>query len=117
VDLIQLITTVIFGSGGVIGGLSLLKARKAQKAGAPGDETLAQQTVPNWDALTAYYRQEIEDLRGDLKRELHSVRGQVEHLEKLRELDGVYIDALESHIWQGLPPPPPSRPVPTVRES
>jgi hypothetical protein len=110
VDALQLIASVLFGSGGVVGAFSLLRARRARRRGASAREQEARLGVPQWDVLTGYYQKELESLRGDMRAELEDVRQKVERLEQQRELDAAYIDLLELHIWQGKPPPPPARP-------
>lgn len=109
-DILQLIVSILFGGGGVVGLVSILRARRAKERGIPDTEERAVSAGPSWDALTTHYQKELETLRGDLKNELEGERRRITRLERLRELDSQYIDALESHIWQGKPPPPPPRP-------
>lgn len=59
---------------------------------------------------------EVQARESDRKR-IADLESQVERLWALRRADAVtirrlgdFVDQLEAHIWQGKPPPPPSRP-------
>lgn len=107
-QIVVTIATVLFGSGGVV---TFLRARKSRQAGLPETETAVQKAIsPDWDSLTAYYKKELESLRGDLRQELEGVRRQVTQLTRKLEAKDLYIDLLRDHIYRQLPPPPPEPP-------
>lgn len=102
-----LIVTVLFGGQGI---RAWIKTKEAKKNGRlPKSEDAARQTSPAVQYLTDYYQNELDALRGDLRRELAEVKGQVTRLTSMREEDADYIDELEAHIWEQKPPPPPRR--------
>ena len=73
----------------------------AVAAGPPG----IQAATADWSSLMGYWQAEMTALRGDANR----LEVRVLFLEKQREEDLEHIAALEQHIWNELPPPPPTR--------
>lgn len=92
--------SAVFGAGGIWTWRSARQAAKAKEQAA--------QTA-DWQALMEYWQKEVSDLRENAKQ----LEVRVLLLEERRNEDLRYIDRLEQHIWQRLPPPPPSR---TLRE-
>lgn len=86
---------------------TLLKARNDRRAGISSDEREARRdqaedrrdTIADRDELIKTFLGEVRDLRG-----------RVEIAERGLRVRDDHIDVLEHHIWQGKPPPPPTRP-------
>lgn len=111
------LTVALLGSGGII---SLIRVRRARRGGLPRSEA-DPALIPAHEAMASYYKAELDAAKSELrneisasraeqKKEVDALRRRVDHLRRLREIDASYIDALEAHIWQGNPPPPPARP-------
>lgn len=115
--LIPILSAVLSGSGI----WALLSARAAGKATERAAESAARATehaasltagpptiqanTADWSSLMGYWQAEMTELRGDANR----LEVRVMFLEKQREEDLEHIAALEQHIWNELPPPPPTR--------
>lgn len=95
------------GAGGI---WALLSARTTARATERVAEVAATPQVQtavtaDWTALMAYWQAEMTALRTTSAQ----LEVRVMFLERQREEDLAYIDALEQHIWKALPPPPPQR--------
>lgn len=88
-------------------GTALYQARLNHRAGVSSNEQSARRdeaedrrdTIADRDSLLATVLTEVRDLRD-----------RVERAERARRVRDDHIDALEHHIWQRMPPPPPARP-------
>lgn len=97
----------------VLGGTglwTLLAARataRATRDAADATAAAANQaaTTADWSGLMTYWQAEMTAIRTTGAQ----LEVRVLFLEKQREEDLAFIDALEEHIWRSLPPPPPAR--------
>lgn len=115
-DAYQILTIIVAFLAAGTGVKGWVDSRRAKRAGMPGDEHDARAVAPAADWLTEHYRAEVEALRTDMRDELAQTRTENSALQselrhKERELQKAYdtINLMESHIWRGLPPPPPPR--------
>lgn len=115
-DVYQILTIVVALIAAGSGGKAWIDTRRAKRAGMPADEHDARSVAPAADWLTEHYRAEVELLRQDMRDELAQTRTELSEAQstirhKERELQKAYdtINLMESHIWRGLPPPPPPR--------
>lgn len=106
--LIQALATLVLGSGGLLGLLNYMRARRAKHKGMPSDEHAARRAVDD-SAINKYWQQEVATFRKERAAELAELRREISTLRHLRHLDAVYIDDLEEHIWMRREPPPPKR--------
>lgn len=93
---------------------ALIKTLSDRRVGISGDERQARvearedrrDTIADRDGLIAQLLERVRDLEAwKAESEAHAE----ERAKQLRSA-GDHIDALEHHIWKGLPPPPPPRP-------
>lgn len=82
------------------GGIWMLLAARATAKAAN-----RQAGTADWSALMAYWQKEIGDLRADNREHEKRILG----LEQTNLANERYIERLEDHIWNQLPPPPPPR--------
>lgn len=120
-QIISTVIAVVFGGGGLA---AFYKARSTKQVGLSGVEVEDKAaTTADWDALSKYWKGEMESLRAevaDLKSQMRDLREErrkdaEEHaLERKRwaaERDHL-IEELEIRdrwIYEGRPPPPPER--------
>ena len=90
---IQLVLASLLGAGGVSGLLNAIQAFRSRR-NASKEATALPSTESG--LLNAYLKTELIRLRN---------RSEARHAE-----DEEFIEILERHIWEGKPPPPPSRP-------
>lgn len=99
--------SVLFGAGGI---WTLLAAKATARANRDVAEATAaaanqQAATADWTGLMAYWQVEMAALRTTGAQ----LEVRVLFLERQRDEDLAFIDALEEHIWRGMPPPPPTR--------
>lgn len=104
----QIIASILVGSGGVLGTVSLYRARRSKRMGIPKDEHLARRRVELGN-LNEYWLSELKQARKERALEVISLRTEIDALRALRHADAEYIDMLEEHIYMKRPPPPPKR--------
>lgn len=92
--------TVLFGGAGI---WTFLAARATAKA----DKEIAdrQSNTADWTSLMAYWQAELSAVR----QAATNLEVRVALLAQQRDDDLQFIEDLEQHIWQELPPPPPLR--------
>lgn len=119
---LEVILNALLGGGGVVAFMTALRAYRSHKQGMPGDEAAAVQTQaaiaaaeksPDWAGLNTYWKAEIINKAREVERVRKEVEAERERARIHRRRNEQYIDALEAHIWQHLPPPPPKRPADT----
>lgn len=76
--------------------------RAAEAAATPQVQTAV---TADWTALMTFWQSEITAVRNNASQ----LEVRILFLEHQREEDLQYIEDLEQHIWQALPPPPPVR--------
>jgi hypothetical protein len=102
-ETLRVILASILGGGGLAGLITAVRAKASKKGGQPKTEGVAVAAQsPDWAALNNYWKRELSVLRLELARTRQMA-------DERAERDERYIDQLESHIWQKLPPPPPAR--------
>lgn len=119
---IEIILTSLLGGGGLAALLTAVRSYRAKRRGLPGNEgaAIAQTNIaehhtnlPDWEALNNYWRRELATKAREVERVRHALELQVEaerqHAKRRAQSDADHIDKLEAHIWQQLPPPPPTR--------
>lgn len=107
-QLIQWLSGIILGSGGIVGLVNFLRVQASKKAGAPGDEPRARR-VADYASLNRYWQSEVAAFRKERAEELASLKAEIVTLRHLRHLDSLYIDDLEEQIWTRREPPPVKR--------
>lgn len=112
---IEIVLNGLLAGGGLAGLIAAWSAYKSRQRGEPGNETAAivQANQPDWAALNSFWHREIQAKAKEVERVRRALEQQLE-AERMAararaRADAVYIDALEAHIWQKLPPPPPIR--------
>jgi len=107
-ETLRIVLTALFGTGGAAAVYAAWRAKQSKKKGAPREEFQAKQTA-DWDSLNSYWKSETADLR----RRLDAARQDAVRARRSADIralaDANYIDKLEAHIWEKLPPPPPRR--------
>lgn len=105
--IIEVIVASIFGGGGTVSIINLVRARRSRRAGVSRNEEVAASQIPavglatpDWEALTRYWQAELKLTREDYRK--HRIE-----CEKQHRADGSRIDELEAHIWERKQPPPP----------
>lgn len=98
-----------------LAGAALLRVRHDRAAGVSGNEIEAKRDErADWAAFAAEYRQALEDERrrtAEQADRLDALQARLDAKDAAIRLRDDHIDALEHHVWQRLPPPPPARPV------
>ena len=88
-------------------GATVIKSRHDRRFGVSSDEREARrdQSEDRRDTIA-----DRDSFLGTVLSEVRELRGRVEIAERGLRLRDDHIDALEYHIYQGKPPPPPRRP-------
>jgi hypothetical protein len=111
---LEVILNALLGGGGVVAFMTALRAYRSHKRGVPGDEAEAVQahaqaaadSSPDWAGLNTYWKAEIINKAREVERVRKEVEAERQRARQRQRRNEQYIDALEAHIWQHLPPPP-----------
>lgn len=105
-DLTQIITLIIGGSGILGFGATVYQTRQKSSTDTAHTEVeAAAQESADWGAFT----DRIQKYMDYQDQQINSLRAEIESLKKERQADIAYVDLLNYWIWKRLPPPPPKR--------